>query len=403
MAEMPTFTACAGEIRHALMTALEILRPDPENPLTSMVVVYVQSGQLIIHAQHDGFVLHVPLAGMAQGDYPPVAIDGVRLSKLLAGLRVEERLTISRSEDGAVTVQTANLSIALSAHRAGGRPEVMDPSIATSTWTISTSKLCRLLDFAAPAMGSGPTERFSGGVLLHVVGGVLRSASTDGLQLMSGYCAMSDGGDHPIPTVMPAGLVQALQRLLASTFRTDAITVRQYEGGQDVVFETANWRLTSIQNGVGVFADYLAAAGAEVGQPIDVADPRALARMLHTVSVMADWVALIRTSGRMLGLSGSDFSQVGGDCDLVVPLPIAGWRNGGAKARLLLPVDRLIAVCEAFDGRPFTIWAGEEGAPVRMAGEGGLATMLSLRSEKSEEGIHPADDRLRHDAFVGHA
>jgi hypothetical protein len=60
------------------MTALEILRPDPTNPVTSMGRVYVQAGQLIIHAQHDGFVLHVPLEGTIQGDYPPVAVDGVR-------------------------------------------------------------------------------------------------------------------------------------------------------------------------------------------------------------------------------------------------------------------------------------------------------------------------------------
>jgi hypothetical protein len=194
-----------------------------------------------------------------------------------------------------------------------------------------------------------------------------------------------------------------LRQLLAGAFRTDAITAGIKEDGQDVEFETANWRLTSIQDGAGVFADYLASAGAEVGQPIDVADSRALARMLHTVSVMADWVALIRTSGRMLRLSASDFSQVGGDCYLVVPLPIAGWRKGGVKTRLLLPVDRLMAVCEVFDGRPFTIWAVDEGAPVRMAGDGGLATMLALRSKKSADGLHPADVLLGHDAFVGHA
>jgi hypothetical protein len=174
MAKMPTFTASAGEVRHALITALEILRPDPANPLTSMVVLYVQSGQLIIHAQHDGFVLHVPLEGTAQGT-PSVAVDGVRLSKLLASLRGEERLIIGRSEDGSVIAQTTNLNVAsprigpMASQRPWTRPRPRPPgpSWQASCGSCSTSQ--------RRAMGDDRSKSLFGGVLLHITDGLLRS------------------------------------------------------------------------------------------------------------------------------------------------------------------------------------------------------------------------------------
>jgi DNA polymerase-3 subunit beta len=378
-----TFHIQAGALRQAITIAGCVAGKHKRIPVLEHLHISTADGRLTLQGTNLDAWATASAAG--EGSLQPLTASARHMAALLRHVADEEMVALHHpARERPLEITAGALRARIFTCPAEDFPEwgALPPEAPSlARWSIPAATLRQLISQCLHAVSTEETRYYLNGVFIHPQGegdgAQLHAAATDGHRLMVATAALPTG-DAPIPAIWPHHTLRRLQALLGRVPGDAAIEVVQTHLKIEVTAPA--WRL-NFKTIDGTFPNYQAVIPKEgTGVPIQVQDPRGLARAIHAISALAPHgsapVKLSHGTGNTLRISHA--SSELGEAEMTLPESIAAWASNQPHPEAGFQARYLLDICRVFPAG-FTMRPDVVGNPCRIEAAEGLGVLMPMR------------------------
>jgi DNA polymerase III subunit beta len=377
-----TFHIQAGALRQAVAIAGCVAGKLKKIPVLEHLHLSAPDGRLTLQGSNLEAWASASAAG--EGRLQPLTASARHLAALLRHVADEEMVALHHpAPERPLEITAGALRARIFTLPAEDFPEwgALTPEApGLARWSIPAGTLRQLIGQCLHAVSKEETRYYLNGVFIHPQGegeaAQLHAAATDGHRLMVATAALP-AGQAPIPAIWPHHTLRRLHGLLSRVPGDAAVEVAQTHLKIEVTTPAWSLRFKTID---GTFPNYQAVIPKEgAGVPIQVQDPRGLARAIHAITAVGTErsrpVKLSNGTGNTLRISHREHE--GGEAEMALPETIAAWASNKPHPEAGFQSRYLLDICRVFPAG-FTMRVSTQSQPCRIEAAEGLGVLMPM-------------------------